>query len=222
MSYIVFILKHFLDLPKTIWINFRTLDFRQAIRLPILISRKVEVKEIHKHSIAIPNDARTFSIKIGIEGADGVAHSPKGSLVLKRESKMIFKGRASIARGILIRSSGVITYGCDFYSNCNLSLICAENITFGNNCILGWNVSIRDCDGHSVFQNGERINLNEKVKIENHVWVGQDVKILKGTIISANSVIAMNSCVTKKFNQTNIIIGGYPATIIKENIEWKV
>lgn len=222
MNYIIFLLKHLLDLPKTIWINYKIFEFKQALRLPVLISRKVKVAGIYKGAIILPDDARTFSIKIGIEGTDGVAHDQNGCLVLGKESKMIFKGKASISRGILIRSSGKIVFGKDFYSNCNLSLVCAKNISFGNQCILGWNIHIRDCDGHPVLQNGERINLNESVSIGNHVWIGQDVKILKGTEIPSDSVIAMNSCVMKKFDKANSVIGGYPAKIIKQDISWEV
>ncbi|WP_294783624.1 hypothetical protein [uncultured Eubacterium sp.] len=222
MNYIIFLFKHLLDLPKTIWINCKVFEFKQALRLPILISRKVKVAEIHKGVIVVPEKAKTFSVKIGIEGADGVAHDQKGCLVLKRSSKMTFCGKASISRGILIRNTGKITFGKDFYSNCNLSMICAKDILFGNRCVLGWNVHIRDCDGHPIFQNGERINLSEKVSVGNHVWIGQDVKILKGTEIPTNSVVAMNSCLTKKFSRTNTIIGGYPAKIIKQDVNWEV
>ena len=222
MKYIIFFLRHLLDLPKTIWINYKVFEFKQALRLPVLISRKIKVVEIHKGTIILPENARTFSIKIGIEGAYGVAHEQKGCLVLGKNSKIIFKGRASISKGVLIRSSGRIIFGHDFYSNCNLSLVCARDIIFGNQCVLGWNIHIRDCDGHPIFQNGERINLNEKVIIGDHVWIGQDVKILKGTEIPADSVIAMNSCVTKKFDKTNTIIGGYPAKIIRQDVNWEV
>lgn len=221
MNYIKFLLKHLLDLPKTVLINFRIFDFKQAIHLPILISRKVKVVEIHRGAMIVPDSARTFSIKIGIDGAYGVAHEQKGCMVLGKKSKMYFNGRASISRGVLIRSFGNITFGNDFYSNCNLSLICNKNISFGDNCILGWNVHIRDCDGHPIFQNGKHINRSRDVSIGNHVWIGQDVKILKGTIIPTNSIIAMNSCITKKFSQTNTVIGGYPGKIIKENINWE-
>lgn len=222
MSYILFLLKHLLDLPKTIWINYKVFEFKQALRLPILISRKVKVMQIYKNTIILPDTVRTFSIKIGIDGADGVAHEQKGCLLLGEKSKLIFKGKASISKGILIRSSGKITFGKDFYSNCNLSLICTKNITFGNQCVLGWNIHIRDCDGHPIFQNRKRVNSDESVSIGNHVWIGQDVKILKGTEIPTDSIIAMNSCVTKKFNETNTIIGGYPAKIIKHNVNWEI
>lgn len=222
MSYIVFLLKHLLDLPKTIWINFKVLGLKQALRLPILISRKVRVVEIYKHSIVLPDKVKTFLIKIGIEGSEGVAHEQKGCLVLGKNSKIVFNGKASLSKGILIRCSGKIVFGKNFYSNHNLSLICSQNISFGDDCVLGWNIHIRDCDGHPIYQNGVRTNYNESVNIGNHVWIGQDVKVLKGAKIPSDCVIAMNSCVTKKFDNTNIIIGGYPAKILKCDVTWEV
>ena len=137
-------------------------------------------------------------------------------------AKIIFNGKASLSKGVSIRNSGTVSFGNNFYCNCNMSIICSQQITIGDNCILGWNVHIRDCDGHSLFQNGERINPNKHVQIGNHVWIGQDVKILKGSVIPKNSVIAMNSCITKSFTEPKTIIGGYPAKVIKQNVDWEV
>ena len=222
MNYILFLVKHILDIPGTIWLNFKVFEFKDAIKLPVMLSRNVKIKEIHKGVFQLPDNIRPFLIKIGIEGVDGVANNQKGCLVISQNSKLVFKGKTSISRGILLRSSGKIIFGSNFYCNCNLSIICANSIEFGDDCILVWNVHIRDCDGHSIYQNGEKINKSKKVTIGNHVWIGQDVKILKGVVIPKDSVVAMNSCVTKKFDFNNIIIGGSPAKIIKQNIDWEV
>lgn len=223
MSYVIFLLVHLLDLPKTIWFNLRVLPLQQAIKFPILIGRRVKVGQIHKGSIEIKlNSIKPFMIKIGIEGVDGVTDNRRGFLLLGKNAKIIFNRKASLSKGISIRNFGTVSFGNNFYCNCNMSIICSKKITFGDDCILGWNVHIRDCDGHSLFQNGARINPGKDVKIGNHVWIGQDVKILKGVGIPDDSVIAMNSCVTKKFTEPKMIIGGYPAKVIKQNVDWEV
>lgn len=222
MSYFIFLIEHILDLPKTIWLNFKVFDFRQAVIFPVLISRKVKIAEIHRGSIIVSNNAKPFSIKIGIEGVDGVTDSRRGYLSIRNNAKICFIGKASLSKGISIRNSGIVCFGNNFYCNCNLSIVCSHCITFGDDCILGWNIHIRDCDGHSLYQNRERINPNKEVQIGNHVWIGQDVKILKGSVIPENSVIAMNSCVTKSFTELNTIIGGYPAKVLKHKVDWEV
>ena len=223
MSYIIFLLSHLLDLPKTIWFNLRVLPLYQAIKFPILISHRVKIGQIYKECIEIKQKVfKPFMIKIGIEGVDGVSDNRRGYLLFGKNAKIIFNGKAALSKGISIRNSGTVSFGENFYCNCNMSIICSKKVSFGDDCILGWSVHIRDCDGHSIFQNGERINPNRDVQIGNHVWIGQDVKILKGSVIPENSVIAMNSCVTKCFTEPKTIIGGYPAKVIKQNVEWEV
>ena len=223
MSYFLFFINHILDLPKTIWFNLRVLPLHQAIKFPILISHRVKIGQIHKECIELNLSVlKPFIVKIGTEGVEGVSDNRRGYLLLGNSAKIVFNGKASLSKGISIRNSGTVTFGKNFYCNCNLSIICGKSISFGDDCILGWNVHIRDCDGHSLFQNGERINPNIDVQIGNHVWIGQDVKILKGSVIPENSVIAMNSCVTKSFTEPKTIIGGYPAKVIKQNVDWEV
>ena len=146
-----------LNLPKRLWINFAILPLNQAVCLPINIHRSVKLKNISRNSIVINSDVRKSMIKIGFPGPEGVAHSQKGCILMGDNSKIIFCGNAAISQGILMRLSGTITFGRNFYSNCNLSLICANDISFGDDCILGWNVHIRDCDGHSLYQIGREL-----------------------------------------------------------------
>lgn len=41
--------------------------------------------------------------------------------------------------------------GNDFYANRNLTIQCEKQILFGDNDLLGWNVSVRDTDGHRIY-----------------------------------------------------------------------
>ena len=223
MSVFSFVKRQWRDIPKTILFNFKMFDIKTAIKLPVLISHNVYIEEIHKGCIEIPENAKRFSIKIGIEGVSGVSFQRKGYLLLSENSKLVFEGSASLSSGISIRClNGIIYFGDNFYCNCNLGIICAKHVEFGESCILGWNIHIRDCDGHEIYKNKKRINEDKSVIVGNHVWIGQDVKILKGSRIPNNSIIAMNSCVTKVFEEENVIIGGYPAAIVKKDIEWRI
>jgi acetyltransferase-like isoleucine patch superfamily enzyme len=46
------------------------------------------------------------------------------------------------------------------------------------------------------------------------------VVILKGTTIGSGSVVAAGSVVKGEF-PSNVLIGGNPARILKENVNWK-
>ena len=47
------------------------------------------------------------------------------------------------------------------------------------------------------------------------------VIFLKGTSIGDNCVVGASSIVTKKIEKSNVAVAGNPATIVKENIDWK-
>ena len=97
-----------------------------------------------------------------------------------------------------------------------------KKIEIGSDCMISSEVFIRTGDSHSIVSElaGKRINYAADVKINNHVWLGHRVTITKGVEIGQNSVVASNALVTKKFSITNCIIGGFPAEILKENINW--
>ena len=52
------------------------------------------------------------------------------------------------------------------------------------------------------------------------MWIGNQVTILKGVTIENNSVIGTGSIVTKSINESNVVITGVPAEIVKRDINW--
>lgn len=105
-----------------------------------------------------------------------------------------------------------------------LAAIEGTEIIFGKDCMLSANITVRTGDSHSILNNAtqERINASKSIKFGNHVWIGNTVLIFKGANIGDNSIIAGGAVVTGKTFPTNSIIGGNPARILKENINWKV
>lgn len=97
------------------------------------------------------------------------------------------------------------------------------NIYIGNYVMFGPNVTIRggnhrtDLVGRYMItvKDVEKLPENDKdVIIEDDVWVGCNVTILKGVIISKGTIVAAGSVVTKSFPPYSII-GGNPAKLIK-------
>ena len=105
-----------------------------------------------------------------------------------------------------------------------LAAIEGTEIIFGSDCMLSAHITIRTGDSHSILdaKMRNRINPSKSVIIGNHVWVGNTVLIFKGANIGSNSIIAGGSVVTGKSFPSNCIIGGNPAKVIKDNIDWKV
>lgn len=93
----------------------------------------------------------------------------------------------------------------------------SSSITIGENCLIGTRVEIYDSDFHSlnavIRMNGDN-HTAMPVKIGNSVFIGSNVKILKGVTIGEGAVIANSSLVTKDV-PANCLVSGVPAVFVR-------
>lgn len=117
----------------------------------------------------------------------------------------------------------VIEIGANTFVGHHSHLACTENgsrLTIGDDCMLSSYVQIRTGDSHSILDmEGNRINLAQSVHIGNHCWIGEGAKVLKGVTLNKDVVVSTGAIVTKSFD-SNVLLGGIPAKIIKENVTW--
>lgn len=98
--------------------------------------------------------------------------------------------------------------------NCGFSgtvIGAALHIKLGNNVRCGANTLITDSDWHT---DDYRTGKDKEVIIEDNVWLGYGVKVLKGVHIGKNSLIGANSVVTRDIPANSIAVGS-PAKVIK-------
>lgn len=164
-------------------------------------------------------------IRLGLSnGSKGVQTYSRSFLILPIHSKITFKGKATISRGFTIRCGtyAKVVIGEHFFSNQNFKLFSSTIIDIKNNCLIGWNVEIRDSDGHKIInEKGIRINENSPIEIGNHVWIGADCTVMKGVILAHDIIMAKGSIVVKSIHDSNCVIAGIPAKIVKRNILWQ-
>lgn len=87
--------------------------------------------------------------------------------------------------------------------------------------MLGGNVVVRDSDGHTVID-GDMVHPNTgKVSIGSHIWIANNVNVLKGVAIADNTVIGYGSLVVKNALEENSIYAGSPAKLVKQGIKWQ-
>ena len=91
------------------------------------------------------------------------------------------------------------------------SIVCNDSVIIGNNVLLGANCQIGDRDGHQ----DRYASKPAPIIIEDGVWLGMNVTVLKGVTIGTNTIIGANSLVTKDI-PANCIAAGSPCKIIKE------
>ncbi|MBR4348340.1 MAG: acyltransferase [Fibrobacter sp.] len=102
---------------------------------------------------------------------------------------------------------------------CNhFTAICeGPGIEIGDNVLVGTSVNVYDTDFHEVDPERRLSGTPKmgKVVIEDNVWIGDRVTILKGSKIGKNSVVAAGAVVAGEF-PANVVIGGVPARVIRE------
>lgn len=91
-----------------------------------------------------------------------------------------------------------------------------KHVTIGFDCIIAWNVYITDCDWHTI--KGRRIQ--EDVEIGDHVWIGCNSSILKGSKIGNNCIIGAHSLISKKIINDNSLAVGNPIKVIANDVLW--
>ncbi len=96
-----------------------------------------------------------------------------------------------------------------------------KTIRISNDCMFAHGIEIRNGDSHSIFlqDSDQRINPAKDVLIGTHVWLGADVKVMKGSVISDGAIVATGAIVTGIVEPKSIYAGN-PAKKIKEEIYW--
>lgn len=197
----------------------------KMLKYPILSGIVLPIKIYIKACIIIRKNA---SIKMQGRLTIGNPDSTSSRVSLQAANlyfgynSMVTLGKSiSIGPGvnIIVKDNAKLKIGDSTYFTSDMHLESVNSIDIGNDCAISWGVTIIDDDHHLVLP--ERTdNKPKNVIIGDHVWIGCNVTILTGTNIGKNSVIAAGSIVKGVFPD-NVLLGGNPAKIIKELINWE-
>lgn len=201
--------------------NLKYFRFADAIKLPVLVSNRVWLAQV-AGKVEIVGPIRFGLIRIGF-GDVGIFDKHKSRSVWNVTGMVVFRGPARLGHGSKISASGNLVFGENFNITAESQIACHKKITFGDNCLLSWDVLIMDTDFHKIRDNAGKItNEDKEIIIGNNVWIGCRATILKGTVIGDNVVIAANSCVHSAVEGNNRIIGGNPVRVLKKDITWEL
>lgn len=161
--------------------------------------------------ILVKDYARLNKCCISIHGNNNVvevhdwAFMHSGEIVIEDDNNGIFVGQNTIISG-----------------KTHLAAIEGTKIRIGDNCLFSSNITIRTGDSHSIlsWDGGNRINMSKSVEVCDRVWVGNGATILKGVTIQSHSVVGTQAVVTKSPGESNCVLAGNPARIIKSSIKW--
>ena len=118
-------------------------------------------------------------------------------------------------------NSIIIGKGTNLCGQIHLATIEGTNIVIGEDCLFSSGIVFRTGDSHSVLDmDGNRTNPSQDIVIGNHVWLGHRVLINKGVHIAENNIVGTAALVTKSISETNAVIAGVPAKVLKTGVNW--
>lgn len=161
-------------------------------------------------------------VTIGNPRSLAVVSKLPANLYFGSHSEIVLGSSVCIGPGvnIIVKDNATLLIGDNTYFTSDMHLEVVNSVTIGKNCAISWGVTIIDDDHHRVLSDQKNTAGEKQVVIKDHVWVGCNVTILKGTQIGMNSIVAAGSVVKGSFPD-NCLIGGNPAKVIKENINWE-
>lgn len=212
--------KILMGLHKSIFINFKYLKFKDAIKLPILVSNRTKFLKLNGQ-IIINEPIKTGMIQIGLTGSGTHSYYPT---ILEINGKIVFENRVRIGGGcniVTVNNSSILKFGDNVSITGGSTIISREYIELGKNTLISWDTQIMDTDFHNIYIEDKLINDDEQIIIGEHVWIGSRCNILKGSRIGCNNIIASGSNITSNIKGENQIITGTPIKVLKKDISWK-
>jgi acetyltransferase-like isoleucine patch superfamily enzyme len=172
------------------------------------VAGKVKISdEGQDNTITVPEDFRG-SLKVTVTGSRcrvDIAPTP------------LLEMRVTLAGDDTVLSIGKNTTATDVRINMHE----AGRITIGRDCMFSGNIWISNSDVHSIvdLRTGKRLNHAEDVVIGDHVWLGRNVVVTKGSHIGSGSIIGAGAVVSGRIAPNSLAVG-VPARVIRRDVTW--
>lgn len=147
----------------------------------------------------------------------------RGKMAIGKDGRINSSSYKNIIGGdtrssIVVKKRATLTIGDNFKMS-NSAIYCADQITIGNNVMIGGSCKIWDTDFHPLNSNERNENPNDgyqtaPITIGNNVFIGGCTIILKGVNIGDHSIVGAGSVVTKNIPSGEVWAGN-PAKFIK-------
>lgn len=125
---------------------------------------------------------------------------------------------------IIVSDGATLRIGHNSHLNRQTHIACIEGktVTIGNRCLFSNDIVFRTGDSHVITDlEDNRINYGRDIVIGDHVWLGHRVTVLKGANVGSDTIIGTGSLVTKGDYPDNVVLGGSPAKVLKEQVNWR-
>ena len=233
------------SIPKTLCFNLHYFPLSKALKLPVIVSHRTCLRELHG-TVVLPEKIETAMVKIGF-GDVGHYDRQRSRGIWQVSGTVTFCGKASIGHGSKLSVRGNLTLGAGFNMTAESTIVCADAIRFGDDCLLSWDILVMDTDEHplynrhdtarhetrdsspvpspevsqSINKENKRINPDKAIIVGNHVWIGCKCILLKGAEVPDNTVLAAGTLLKSPIKGENQVIGGNPPSVLKNEVHWE-
>lgn len=120
-----------------------------------------------------------------------------------------------------VHENPTLVVGDDSYIGYQVVINVGERVRIGKHCYIASNCWIADYDGHPIDPVRRHNNMPltpddvRPIEIEDDVWLGAGVIVLKGVTIGRGSVIGAGSVVTHDIPAYSVAVGN-PARVLKQ------
>ena len=207
------------SIPKTLRFNFHYFPLKTALRLPVVVSHRTYLRELHG-KVELPEKVERAMIKIGF-GDVGHYDRKRSRGIWQVSGTVSFGGKASLGHGSKLSVRGHLSLGADFNMTAESTIVCAKEITFGDDCLMAWDVLVMDTDEHPLYNmDNERLNPDKPIVVGDHVWIGCKCMLLKGAEVPNDTMVAAGTLLTSAYTGDHQVIGGNPPSILKSDVHW--
>lgn len=169
---------------------------------------------------------------VEFNGVGNVLFCEKG--VTLRDSRIEFNGsgglvylsssKHSICAEVFVWNDSTFFLGGNSYINPGepLHAIASErrSIFIGDDALISFGVWMRTADPHLVYSVHDlrRINQSKSIVVGDHVWLGQQAMLLKGTVVGSGSIVSARAVCAGKRIPSNTSWAGNPARQISKDV----
>ncbi len=206
----------------------------RLLRLLYYHWKHYEAKHSYNHGTGnrVENHGIKVASRIQFRGNNNTLMIEEGAALLNttvritgNNCRVVLKSHCYVSEGeIFVENNGCkVEIGEGTFVGRHTHIACIEDgseLIIGGHGMISSYCQIRTGDSHSITDlDGNRINPAASVHIGEHCWLGEGSKVMKGVSLGQDSVVSTGAIVTKSYS-SNVLLGGIPAKVLKDNINW--
>jgi acetyltransferase-like isoleucine patch superfamily enzyme len=206
---------------KTYYFNYKKFPYPIAKKLPVFFYGPVKFSSIQGE---LKIEAPIKRAMVGFGQPYELITKFKGTSELVLKGTLVVTGHVQFGKDYFIHigDNAYCEFGHMASMASNGKIICKHQIILGNYARIGSESQLIDTNFHQMInsETGEKYPMTNSIKLGNYNFVSNRVSIMQKTVTPDNCTIASNTLCNKDYSifGENILIGGIPAKLLKQNI----